>query len=55
MVPLVARHIILFVAIAATVIALVAAVLARFLVVVLADLLRELGRVFLHGFHARHE
>ncbi len=56
MVPLVTRPIILFVAIAAAAIALVAAALAGFLAVVLvADLLCKLSHVFLHGLHAHHE
>ncbi len=56
MVSLVVRPIILF-SIAVATITLVAAALAQFLAVVLmvTDLLRKLGHVFLHGFHAHHE
>ncbi len=54
MFPLVAQAIILF-AIAIASLTLVAAALAQFLAVVLADLLCKPGHVFLHGFHACHE
>ena len=55
MVPLILQPIILFVAITAAAIALVAAVLARLLLFILADLLCKISHVFLHGFHVRHE
>ncbi len=55
MVPLVARPIILFVAIAAAAIAIIAAALVCLFLVVLVELLHKLGHGLLHGFHSCHE